>query len=380
MMRYIGMSLCLWLTATALGQTTTPATTTTTAPAVKPVEEALAQKIPVFDALGHTVGDTFEALRVAAKMNLLVNWRSLEEAGIKKDTKVWLYLRDTTVEQAIRYTLEAAPVKDGHRLSYVVGENLVEVTTTAALNRRASVQLVNASRQLALTLDEKIDTRADREKKLVAILSDELKALGDTAEDRSVTLRGERLVINASPRSHAALGRLLQTLLTPTKPTAPLPMPPAMQKARKWLDTPLGEDLDLRTWREFAEKSGQSFVNRDLWFTEGKDRIRAMAGQTPATAFRSHVDANGVLLNSGAVRADTRVYDLRDIARRKAFKAAAPKPPLATLAEEIAKDAATTLDLKQYVVYEGLLVAPVTPEQHYKIAAHLESVYKAATR
>lgn len=374
MKRFIGIIACVGLATAAMAQTTT------TAPAIKPVEEALAQKIPVFDALGHTAGDTFEAIRVAAKMNLLVNWRSLEEAGIKKDTKVWLYLRDTTVEQAIRYTLEAAPVKDGHRLSYVVGENLVEVTTTAALNRRASVQLVNASRQLALTLDEKVDTRAEREKKLVAILSDELKVLGDTAEDRSVTLRGERLVINASPRSHAALGRLLQALLTPTKPTGPLPMPPAMQKARKWLDTPLGEDWDLRTWREFAEKSGQSFVNRDLWFTEGKDRIRAMKGQTPAAAFALQVDANGVLLNTGNVRVDTRVYDLRDIARRKAFKAAAPKPALATLADEIAKDAATTLDLKQYVVYEGLLVAPVTIEQHYKIAAHLESVYKAAAK
>ncbi len=88
---------------------------------------ALSTIIPEVKLQGATLVDAFEFLRDISSVNLHVNWRALEAAGIGKDTVLNIRLRDVQLQKVLRVLLtEASPSVP---LTYYAEEGVIEVTT-----------------------------------------------------------------------------------------------------------------------------------------------------------------------------------------------------------------------------------------------------------
>lgn len=81
--------------------------------------------VPLEEAIGY--------VRDIANVNLQVDWKTLELAGIDKRTPVTFHLTNITVERAIRTILREAG--NGTALAMDVEDNVVEITTQEAADR-----------------------------------------------------------------------------------------------------------------------------------------------------------------------------------------------------------------------------------------------------
>ena len=81
----------------------------------RPVAELKMDKVPLSDAL--------DFLRDTTSANLHVNWRSLESAGIAKDTPVSINLRNVPLRKALNYVLS------GTQATWFIDSGIIEVTT-----------------------------------------------------------------------------------------------------------------------------------------------------------------------------------------------------------------------------------------------------------
>ena len=83
--------------------------------------------LPEVNFSGVALGDSLDFLRDVSGINLTVNWKALEEAGITKDTPVTMRLRSIATRKAIQMLL--AEAGGGDKLTYDIDEGVVEVTT-----------------------------------------------------------------------------------------------------------------------------------------------------------------------------------------------------------------------------------------------------------
>ena len=96
--------------------------------------QALSTLIPEVRLQGATLVDAIEFLRDISSVNLHVNWRALEAAGIGKDTVLNIRLRDVTLQKLLRVLLtEASPSAP---LTYYAEEGVIEVTTAELADQR----------------------------------------------------------------------------------------------------------------------------------------------------------------------------------------------------------------------------------------------------
>lgn len=82
----------------------------------RPVGELKLDKVPLVDAL--------DLLRDSAQVNLHINWKALEAAGVTKETPVSVRLTALPVRKALNFVLQnAAPA------TWFVDDGIIEVTT-----------------------------------------------------------------------------------------------------------------------------------------------------------------------------------------------------------------------------------------------------------
>lgn len=84
------------------------------------------------------VSDVFEAVRKNARVNIHINWRSLQEIGIQKDTPITLKASNISTARALDLiTDELSGSKDKlERIYWLVDEGVLTIATGTALNRR----------------------------------------------------------------------------------------------------------------------------------------------------------------------------------------------------------------------------------------------------
>lgn len=88
---------------------------------------ALDRRVPEvkFDAVG--LSDAIDFLRDIGGLNLRVDWKTLEAAGIDRTTPVTFYLRNVSVRKALDTILREAG--SGQKLAFEIEEGVIEVTT-----------------------------------------------------------------------------------------------------------------------------------------------------------------------------------------------------------------------------------------------------------
>ncbi|MFA7237196.1 MAG: hypothetical protein WC058_10050 [Phycisphaeraceae bacterium] len=100
--------------------------------------EKLQQPIPV-DFRANQLANVMEYLRNVTGANFVVQWRSLEAAGITKETPITMQLNNVAAERALRLILDEAG-GDLVKLSYSVDEGVVVVATNEFLAAKTEIR------------------------------------------------------------------------------------------------------------------------------------------------------------------------------------------------------------------------------------------------
>ena len=87
--------------------------------------EQLDRKLPEVNFKDNRFEDVIDFLRDVTGANIFVNWRALELAGIPKDTKLTVQIKDVKFEKALRMILDRL---GGRKMTvnYVVDEGVIE--------------------------------------------------------------------------------------------------------------------------------------------------------------------------------------------------------------------------------------------------------------
>jgi hypothetical protein len=89
----------------------------------------LATRLPAANLTNVPLVDAIDFLRDVAGVNITVDWKALEAINISKDAQINLKLHDVTAGKVLLLILaEAGP---GDLLTYIIDDNVVEVTTRA---------------------------------------------------------------------------------------------------------------------------------------------------------------------------------------------------------------------------------------------------------
>jgi hypothetical protein len=88
---------------------------------------ALAQPIKELNVDGVTLFKVVEFLRDSSGANIIVNWKTLEAAGIAKETPISLQVRDLSLRKMIHLVLnQASPATE---LVFTTDSNVIQITT-----------------------------------------------------------------------------------------------------------------------------------------------------------------------------------------------------------------------------------------------------------
>src|SRR6185312_11655641 len=92
-----------------------------------PVHQQLAQRLPELRFQGVTLADAIDFMRDVSGVNIAVNWRALEAAGVARDTQVNIHLAGISLRKALEMVLNDA--SGGDAITYYIDEGVVEITT-----------------------------------------------------------------------------------------------------------------------------------------------------------------------------------------------------------------------------------------------------------
>jgi hypothetical protein len=94
----------------------------------------LNQTLPEVQLNGVALNDAIDFLRDVSGANIFVNWKSLEEAGVAKDTPINVRLRSVKLKKALEMILTEAA--GGDKLGYDVDSNVISITTKEQVDAR----------------------------------------------------------------------------------------------------------------------------------------------------------------------------------------------------------------------------------------------------
>lgn len=101
-------------------------------------KSVLERRLPTIKFTDIALMDALDFFRDTTDANFVVDWRTLEQVGISKETSVSLELRYVPIRTALRATLEAAAPG---LLTYYVDENVIHVTTIAKADEKTLVRI-----------------------------------------------------------------------------------------------------------------------------------------------------------------------------------------------------------------------------------------------
>jgi len=103
------------------------APTTAPSPRQAALEAALNQKLDEVVFTNAAFADVIAQLGKSAKVNIVVNWREIETAGVRPETRISMRLRAVTLAKTLRLALNEAA--GGPDLDYVTDDNTITITT-----------------------------------------------------------------------------------------------------------------------------------------------------------------------------------------------------------------------------------------------------------
>ncbi|HEY2587910.1 MAG TPA: hypothetical protein VGI81_19355 [Tepidisphaeraceae bacterium] len=175
-----------------------------------------------------------DAVREATHANIVVDWASLEDAGVKRDAPVHIHLWDVTLDQGLR-AIEAVADKEG-LISHEPQNGIIVIAARDKLRRGGQVVRVYDVRPI---LDDLIAYRRDRKPATrpardgASVRPDGVPSLDEATEGLvrmiQTTVEPEgwrdqswnegfarpfagRLVITQTPENHRKIAALLRTL------------------------------------------------------------------------------------------------------------------------------------------------------------------------
>ncbi|MFI5381511.1 MAG: hypothetical protein ACHRHE_19615 [Tepidisphaerales bacterium] len=93
---------------------------------------SLSRNLPRINFTGVTFKEAVDFLRDFSGLNIHVNWKAIEAAGVAADTPVNIKLRDVPVRKALSLVLSEA--SGGVGLTFYVEDGVVEITTREIAN------------------------------------------------------------------------------------------------------------------------------------------------------------------------------------------------------------------------------------------------------
>lgn len=101
-------------------------------------KSALERRLPTVKFSDIALMDALDFFRDTTDANFVVDWKTMEQVGVSKETSVSLNLRYVPTRTALRATLEAAAPG---LLTYYVDENVIHVTTLAKADEKMIVRI-----------------------------------------------------------------------------------------------------------------------------------------------------------------------------------------------------------------------------------------------
>jgi len=100
---------------------------------------ALNLRIPQLHFDNMAMSDVIAFLRDFTDANINVNWAALERAGVSKDTRIEMDLRDIRVSQALSLIFQAAGA--GNLVTYYADENIIQITTQELASQKLELKI-----------------------------------------------------------------------------------------------------------------------------------------------------------------------------------------------------------------------------------------------
>jgi hypothetical protein len=96
--------------------------------------QALSQTVRELNVDGASLAKVIEFLRNVSGANLMVNWKSLEAAGVQRDALISLTVREVSLRKMLQLVLSQASPQSP--LSYSVDANVIQITTQEELDKQ----------------------------------------------------------------------------------------------------------------------------------------------------------------------------------------------------------------------------------------------------
>lgn len=106
-----------------------------------PVTRTLERTLPELKFTGVAFGDAMDFLRDVSGANIHVDWKTLEAAGVSRDTPVNLNLRRVSLRKVLNLLLSEAG--GGEALAWTVDEGVIEVTTREIADQNMYLRIYN---------------------------------------------------------------------------------------------------------------------------------------------------------------------------------------------------------------------------------------------
>ncbi len=192
------------------------------------VNQALDRRVPDLNLDGKPFAEVIEQFRQTSDLNIFVNWRALEAAGIDRNAPVTARLRNAKFVKVLRVILDEVG-GDTVKLGYSVEDGTVTVTTEEDLNRNTLTKVYDIRDLLTDTPDhapasdaaaaaQPAPTTQPREKlaeEIIALIQETVVPDAWRENGGSVGAIRElsgQLIITATPSMHDEIAKLLHMI------------------------------------------------------------------------------------------------------------------------------------------------------------------------
>jgi type II secretory pathway component GspD/PulD (secretin) len=128
----VALAISLLATGSAFFPANSPSRAAEIAPAKS--RSSLGSVVAELNFDGAPLSKVIDFLRNISGTNLVVDWKTLETAGVQKDTPISLQIRDVTLRKMLQLVLNQA--SPNAPLSFAVDGNIIQVTTQEALDKQ----------------------------------------------------------------------------------------------------------------------------------------------------------------------------------------------------------------------------------------------------
>lgn len=190
---------------------TSPATTKIASSTDADIEKALLATVKELTSDGMGLEKVLGFLRESQKLNMFIDWNSLQQQGVDRNTPVTVNLKNVTFEKALVSVLTQAASNGGQSmLDYSVSGGVLNISSREAISSQTTVKTYDVRRLLANKPN--VQAAAEELQELIKRTArpESWRDNGGTAG--AISYNNGALVITQSYQGHKAVAALLATL------------------------------------------------------------------------------------------------------------------------------------------------------------------------